>query len=717
MAIGLPVEQEEADGPPALDGQDLDPLMAAPQHAANVAQALARFGYAPCGESGRTRATGDRHAVDGEGDAEPPAEGHSDELSVDPSGEIRAAITTAGSGTVLIVHLVAHGRLARTGERTLHVVGRDGRNVDDPVAAWISLIESHPDKPRPLTLFILDLCHSGTAAELPWHQQMPTGRRRAWVIAASAAQDQAWNYRLSRATAAVLHAYCDGVLRADASLPYIPLATVGREITRLVAEYSQEEKFFQQPEGSRIPFFDTLDDLPFFPNPQYPPRARAGLLAEVEQDLAPLVDEAFDPLHFMRRGAGSEALDGGTGHGYFRGRRTETELLSQWFNGDGPPFAAVTGKPGVGKSALLGVLVCAAHPELHDLTRQLWLPLPYRPAVHDKLAVVHARRRTLEDMADSLARQLGASARPAAGWDAKRLAELAGTDAKRPATLVLDALDEAQRPEDVVRALLLPLAQEAARVGTLRLLVGTRPEPFAGPLLELARTAGVLVDLNTADRADLHADLQAYARDILASEGPYRLRENAAAAQALALGIADRLAGETNGRRSQEQAPLDWGEFLVAGLYLRHLLTLPVESDPLRARELGRAAPRDLTALLRLDLARPGERAWMRPVLAALAHAEGLGMPERVLAYTAGAFAPSQLPPGEPMDPDQLRQALDHARFYLRHDVDVDGTTLYRLFHEGLAERLRADPYGLAAEPQPLRTHKGPPHEEGRNTW
>ncbi|MEV6294378.1 hypothetical protein AB0M41_28950 [Streptomyces sp. NPDC051896] len=698
LAIGLPVDAEEAAGPPALDSQDLDPLAAAPRHAAEVARALARFGYAPHGEPDRDAPAG---------------------RVLDPSGEIRTAITTADNDAVLIVHLVAHGRLAQTGERTLHVVGRDGRNVDDPVAAWISLIESHPDKPRPLTLFILDLCHSGTAAELPWHQQMPTGKRRAWVIAASAAQDQAWNYRLSRATAAVLHAYSDGVLRADASLRYIPLATVGREITRLVAEYSREEKFFQQPEGSRIPFFDTLDHLPFFPNPHYPPRARAGVLAEVEQDLAPLVDEAFDPLHFMNRGAGGEALDAGIGHGYFRGRRTEAALLSQWFNGDGPPFAAVTGKPGVGKSALLGVLICAAHPELHDITRQLWLPLPHRPAVHDKLAVVHARRRTLEEVADSLARQLGASAadRPSAGWDAEGLARLAGTDTRRPATLALDALDEAERPEDVVRALLLPLAQEASRVDTMRLLIGTRPEPFAEPLLDLARTAGVLVDLNAADRADLHADLQAYVRDLLASAGPYQLRENAAAAKALALGIADRLAGDTGERRSLEQATLEWGEFLVAGLYLRHVLTLPVESDPARARELGRAAPRDLTALLRLDLARPGERTWMRPVLAALAHAEGLGMPERVLAHTAGAFAPSQLPAGEPMDPDQVRQALDQARFYLRHDVDVDGTTLYRLFHEGLAERLRADPYGPAAAFPPPRSPKGPPHQEGRDAW
>ena len=30
------------------------------------------------------------------------------------------------------------------------------------------------------------------------------------------------------------------------------------------------------------------------------------------------------------------------------------------------------------------------------------------------------------------------------------------------------------------------------------------------------------------------------------------------------------------------------------------------------------------------------------------------------------------------------------ARFYLRRDIDTDGATLYRLFHEGLADQLRA---------------------------
>src|SRR5262249_50320494 len=39
----------------------------------------------------------------------------------------------------------------------------------------------------------------------------------------------------------------------------------------------------------------------------------------------------------------------------------------------------------------------------------------------------------------------------------------------------------------------------------------------------------------------------------------------------------------------------------------------------------------------------------------------------------------------------QTQKALDRLRFYLRRDVDLDGTTLHRLFHQGLADQLRAD--------------------------
>ncbi len=115
-----------------------------------------------------------------------------------------------------------------------------------------------------------------------------------------------------------------------------------------------------------------------------------------------------------------------------------------------------------------------------------------------------------------------------------------------------------------------------------------------------------------------------------------------------------------------------------------------MELNPALARTLGLAAPRDLHALLELDLSRLANPHHVRSALRALAHAEGGGMPERVIAHVATAFADSGT--AAPMPPDQVRKALDAARFYLRREVDVkDGSTLFRLFHESLSERLRIE--------------------------
>ncbi|MEH0446688.1 ATP-binding protein [Streptomyces sp. B21-102] len=604
---------------------------------------------------------------------------------------------------MLVVHVVGHGRLAETGQQDLHVVSSDGTNLDDPVSAWISLIESHPDKPRPLTLFILDLCHSGAAATLPWQQQMQVTDRRAWVIAACGREDKAFDCRLSRATAMVLRQYLDGALAVDPSYRHIPLPTITHEIEREVATLNEVEGYAQQIAVSSVPFTATtrLNDLPFFPNPGY--RSQESMLSEVDAGFASMLDEAFDPRHFMLRGASAEPLERGeSGQGYFRGRDAEVRALTTWLNGQGSGFRLLTGKPGVGKSALLGVLVCAAHPTLRDATQGLWFSLSVKPGRNERLAVVHARRRNLTEIADSLARQMGATEkeRPFDGWDTQSLVKLAATPGA-PYTLVIDALDEAERPEDITQALLLPLTRAAlAENPAVRLLVGTRSESRFATLIQLADAAGGLVNLDHVQASDIQNSLEQYIADLLAVDTPYAELRAAEAAVALAEGIATRLTGmNASSVHCDRTGPLQWGEFLAAGLYLRHVLTLPTEYDPVLARELGLAAPVELHELLELDLVGRADQPDLRPILAALAHAEGRGMPERAIAYIAPAFMRLGST-DSPMPIDRLQTALTQARFYLRRDIDVDGTTLFRLFHEGLAERLRADPYGRQKEEQ-----------------
>jgi hypothetical protein len=125
---------------------------------------------------------------------------------------------------------------------------------------------------------------------------------------------------------------------------------------------------------------------------------------------------------------------------------------------------------------------------------------------------------------------------------------------------------------------------------------------------------------------------------------------------------------------------------------------------------LGFAVPLELPGLLELDLTRRGDQPWLRPVRAAVAHAEGLGMPERVIAYVAPRLTSPRQREGDRAPLEDLRQALDQAFFYLRRDIDTNATTLYRLFHEGLAERLRVDPYGPPKEKRGMSTSGGSPY-------
>ena len=246
LAVGIPLRAFSYDGPPGLD--DLAPLEEAAAHALEVSRALRCFGYKECY--------------------------HPDE-DWDPAGAIRRALTSQRP-TVLVVHIVAHGELSPGGERGLRVIGSDREAFDDSVFSWIDLIESYPDKPRPLTLFILDLCYSGAAAVLPWHQEMPTEKRRAWVIAATGRTSLAFDYRLSRATATVLNRYHDGVLRVDPSFEYIPLGEVAQEIRREVTILGAGD-YPQSVEISRAPAGREARPSDFLPQPglSATPRERA----------------------------------------------------------------------------------------------------------------------------------------------------------------------------------------------------------------------------------------------------------------------------------------------------------------------------------------------------------------------------------------------------------------------------------------------------------
>jgi hypothetical protein len=100
---------------------------------------------------------------------------------------------------------------------------------------------------------------------------------------------------------------------------------------------------------------------------------------------------------------------------FHRSRRRQLRRLATWMDshndladpsgrddGGGAGLRVVTGNSGVGKSALLGVLVCAAHPRLRESTQQLWWVAAHRPSQNPHLAAVHAHQRGVAEITASL---------------------------------------------------------------------------------------------------------------------------------------------------------------------------------------------------------------------------------------------------------------------------------------------------------------------------
>ncbi|MFI1767666.1 hypothetical protein ACH41H_37255 [Streptomyces sp. NPDC020800] len=670
LALGIPLTRD-ADGESPRPG--LDPLDRAPAHAQGIKQALSGFEY--------------------EEFAAQPEDADIERL-------IESAVT-ASDIAVLIVHVVGHGELAEGSSEKLYVLDRGALRLRRPVSGWIEWIEDHPDAHRPVTLFVLDVCYAGEAAVTAWHARMDINKRRAWVLAATGPRDKAFGYRLSRALAHVLDRYLRGELRIDPSVRYIPANTLWREVEATVRELgAQEQGLPQSVLTSLVPSHADLSALPFFPNPGF---AEAAPEEQLPSAIARLADVGVDPVHFMRRAGGAEPVQRDWREGYFSGRDDDLSRLAGWLDDERavPALCVVTGKPGAGKSALLGILVCAAHPDLREYTKPLWHALAGAvPGTNDRLVVIHARSMALNDMMRALTEQVRHILTPAPGPASAgttsgqesissffALLQAGQQRSERPITIVIDALDESNEPATITEALLYPLARKYE--GLVRLLIGTRKDNRVNVLLTAAHGHARL-DLDNTIPEALRDDLFVYVKRLLAAAGPYTVGPMRQAANALAIAIAERLAGYADEQETAKQDAetpefLRLGEFLTAGIYVNSMLSGIEHSSLIAdATRIGRAVPRSLPNLLEMDLRRHGDQPLLRAVLTALAFAQGQGMPERVLA-DAVAFAPAGQ--GRKVPLERLYRLLDNeARLYLSRSVDEDGTTLYRIFHQGVAD-------------------------------
>ena len=269
--------------------------------------------------------------------------------------QVSSTITAAASDDIVVVHVLSHGHLGESGG--VYVVGADGRtHALSDVEHWLKTVEDFPD--RPYTIFLLDLCHGGVAARLPWQVALADGSSRAWVIAACEPDQRAFDGRFTQAVTNVLGRLYRSELDIDRSVQYVPLATIAREIRREVDWLAAAKGALPQQVTCSVVDLSAGVDLPFFPNPDFLEGERSQVRGRVDTALAPFLDDlddAFDPRHFIGRAAGHGPLADRVGTGCFSGREDELIALTGWMNGDEDgPIRLVTGSAGVGKSALIG---------------------------------------------------------------------------------------------------------------------------------------------------------------------------------------------------------------------------------------------------------------------------------------------------------------------------------------------------------------------------
>ncbi|ONF70442.1 hypothetical protein AVR91_0216625 [Amycolatopsis keratiniphila subsp. keratiniphila] len=477
--------------------------------------------------------------------------------------------------------------------------------------------------------------------------------------------------------AAVLRQLAVDGLGTDPSRRYVSFPAFARRIAERVEAMPGLP---QRVHATPLDPAQDVPELPFFPNPRFVDDPQRMARQAIESPLRSFLDElddVFDAEHFLGR-VGS----------HFAGRRRQLRTLARWMDGAEPTsgLRVVTGSPGVGKSALLGALVCAAHPVLaaavpHVRTR---LEAAGCPSRNPYLGAVHARQRRVPELVDSLVRQFGLP-QPSRGRSVSGLiAELAGL----PVTpvVVVDAVDEALDPNRMIRDFLMPLisARQLDDTPVCRLLVGFRPWPEFRPIRKIAAQDYGLTDLDTVERAELRSDLGEYMQARLADVPGYDSAVQRPVRERLADTIADRLVDD-----QPTPSEPEWGAFLVAGMFAGYLDHLAPVTSLEKAEQLGATTPRSLPEVLELELGTRPDRAELRATLAAVAHAVGEGAPAEVVGFLAEGFCGTATE-------DQVRSSLDAVRFYLRTTVEQDGTTLYRLLHQSLADYLRRHPMSVS---------------------
>lgn len=371
---------------------------------------------------------------------------------------------------------------------------------------------------------------------------------------------------------------------------------------------------------------------------------RQGLGALMLQGLRISSDDLDSHWNPKSRGVEAMRLSGS----YFTGRTAVLRQLVGWLTGndDDRRMRVVTGRPGSGKSAILARLVMQSLRSDNAGQGEEGTVLP--PGLID--VAIHAQGKNLKQVVTQIASDLGLQ-----GDSENRLLS-ALKQKKRRVVLLLDALNEALKPDDIADL----LDKMAYGLGNVKVIVGTRSTGLQG----LLPSACVVIDLDDPTY-HLRSDVADYVNRRLSQEPQSPYKGDSGLARRIAESVADH-AGTS---------------FLVAQVISRLLTQQPSGSNPEAWREL---ITGDLDVAFAKDLERFGTRRHkVRDLLEPLAYAEGRGLPwENLWAKLATAIS------GKKYTDSHIRWLREKARYYIVEDREDDGL-VYRLYHQEFARYLQ----------------------------
>ena len=592
-------------------------------------------------------------------------------LNPHPDDQLRQVLAeAASSGDIITIYYTGHGeKFDREGyvlvtsdfTKTQRWKGFKVREVPELVVRRRDDGEIDPDQPP--TLLILDCCFSAAGGLEVLREALFEGTHpNLWVWATAGKTQYATSGVFAEALAHLLHKPPVGP-----STEHIPLETVLHVIEDALRGTDQRAEIIPPAGFSVFP--------EFFPNRGYVPAVSGLTVAE---------------QHWLAKARGGpEATDSAvgfylTGH---TGRLRAAGDLARWIADPATGRVVfITGSPGTGKSALLSLPVLLTNPASRDLlltgtregslAHQVAALLP----VDTSVVAIHARGLNTDQVAQAIGASLGRSATSAMAL----LESLDNDPLPHSRVVIVDAVDEATAPARLRDSLLLALAEQHS----VRIVIGARPHVV--PRTPRADTETSVIDLDTETYQDPSA-LTEYVRQLLTASGepgvktPYQNDGENGTTDVVAAAIAERATSRSDKAHGRVES------FLIARVIARAMRARPAPIDT-SAEGWIQWLPDGLAEAFEEDLDRLCERTpGARILLEALAWARGPGLPwETIWVPVARALASlhGDMELSTTLSDDDVRRLLDSAGAYVVEDIGPGGRSVFRPFHDRLAEYL-----------------------------